>query len=563
MKERKYSKGYEAIKFFETINNSTDLSLRKETLVSSLYYLYYCKLNGNKYVDLKNVSVKDDRITFAESYLYQIEDVLKELFEKYSIEDLKFFAESLLLEWDNLASIKSGDIPTPISISELALKILDVREGEKIADFGSGIGRFLFNLYQSQENSDLTGIELNFSRYIMAQMLNEIITNKKIKFVNADVFYLSDNEEQYDKIFSNYPFSLRTTSSPESQKVILESLGSDTKVAFLDWVFNLLIVKKLKQNGIGVAITTSGSLFNLADKDVRKFFIENGYINTIIKLPVKMFAGTSIGTNLLILSHNNETVRMIDASDICEAGRRFNTFSEENIKDILSLCNANAENSKVITRSEISSNDYNLSTDVYLTEDEELDNDIELETVLLNIRRAAQISASALDELLSDEKTNYGCIMMADVQDNTISNNIKSLSEIPDKFKKFIVKDGDIIISKAPTPNFKAAVYKSEDNRECVANGNMYIISPNTNKIDPYYILAFFNSPLGKKRLNSIATGTVVRSLPVDGLKKIKIPYVGIDEQSQKANLLRKKVIEVCNLKTRLEELSIEMEEVF
>ena len=563
MKERKYSKGYEAIKLFETINNSTDLSLRKETLVSSLYYLYYCKLNGNKYVDLKNVSVKNDRITFAESYLYQIEDVLKELFEKYSIEDLKFFAESLLLEWDNLASIKSGDIPTPISISELALKILDVREVEKIADFGSGIGRFLFNLYQSQENSDLTGIELNFSRYIMAQMLNEIITNKKIKFVNADVFYLLDNEEQYDKIFSNYPFSLRTTSSPESQKVILESLGSDTKVAFLDWVFNLLIVKKLKQNGIGVAITTSGSLFNLADKDVRKFFIENGYINTIIKLPVKMFAGTSIGTNLLILSHNNETVRMIDASDICEAGRRFNTFSEENIKDILSLCNANAENSKVITRSEISSKDYNLSTDVYLTEDEELDNDIELETVLLNIRRAAQISASALDELLSDEKTNYGCIMMADVQDNTISNNIKSLSEIPDKFKKFIVKDGDIIISKAPTPNFKAAVYKSEDNRECVANGNMYIISPNTNKIDPYYILAFFNSPLGKKRLNSIATGTVVRSLPVDGLKKIKIPYVGIDEQSQKANLLRKKVIEVCNLKTRLEELSIEMEEVF
>ena len=96
-----------------------------------------------------------------------------------------------------------------------------------------------------------------------------------------------------------------------------------------------------------------------------------------------------------------------------------------------------------------------------------------------------------------------------------------------------------------------------------VASGNMYIISVNKEKLNPYYLLSFFNSKLGYNRLDALATGSTVRSLPIEGLKNLKIPYISMEEQVTKGEKIRRITHEITELKVQIERKKEEMEEVF
>ena len=57
---------------------------------------------------------------------------------------------------------------------------------------------------------------------------------------------------------------------------------------------------------------TNGSVSNITDMKIKKYFIENGYIETIISLPANLFNSTTIPTTLMVLSKNNKKVRMVE-----------------------------------------------------------------------------------------------------------------------------------------------------------------------------------------------------------------------------------------------------------
>ena len=91
----------------------------------------------------------------------------------------------------------------------------------------------------------------------------------------------------------------------------------------------------------------------------------------------------------------------------------------------------------------------------------------------------------------------------------------------------------------------------------------MYIISVNPEKLNPYYLLSFFNSKLGYYRLDAVATGSTVRSLPIEGLKKLRIPYISLEEQEVKGERFKKITKEIAELKLRIDRKKEEMEEIF
>ena len=58
----------------------------------------------------------------------------------------------------------------------------------------------------------------------------------------------------------------------------------------------------MKESGKAVAIMTNGATWNSSDKKIRKFFIENGYVEAVISLPAKLFNGFAIPTTLIVFS---------------------------------------------------------------------------------------------------------------------------------------------------------------------------------------------------------------------------------------------------------------------
>ena len=47
------------------------------------------------------------------------------------------------------------------------------------------------------------------------------------------------------------------------------------------------------------------ALINSIDTEIRKYFIENGFIEAIISLPERIFFETGIKTSLVVLSRDN------------------------------------------------------------------------------------------------------------------------------------------------------------------------------------------------------------------------------------------------------------------
>ena len=116
------------------------------------------------------------------------------------------------------------------------------------------------------------------------------------------------NNSKYDKIFSNYPFAMRIKEHPSMVHFVQEhpefKLTTSTSA---DWAFNSLIKAKLTNKGKAVVIMPNGPLFKFGpDMEVRKLFIENGYIETVIALPKNIFDYTSIPTTMLVFGKGNK-----------------------------------------------------------------------------------------------------------------------------------------------------------------------------------------------------------------------------------------------------------------
>lgn len=552
--------------YYDTINKAVLTPRRREVIIPSLYFLRTCRLKCKRFVKLQEIDIDNDSLLqFACNELENLDSVLEQLYNEFNESELQEVARDYLSNSENYLSGKAVNYPTPNSIVNLSLRILNPKEKERIADYGSGIGRFTLTCCFVEPKVECVGYEIDLEDFLFSKMLSSIIECENAEFENADIFNAIDPETRFDKIFANYSFGIRATSEEiqNRYKNVSDELKTLYKATSLDWAFNYAIIRHLKENGMGVAITSSGSLFNATDSELRKYFVENGYIKAIVALPEKMFGGTFVKTNLIVFGYKNSVIRMIDATKIYQQGRRFNTLSEDNISEIMDLFSNDSEISRSVSVEEIKAKSYNLDPVAYIRTEIILENDVELQSLIVGIRRAAQIPAPQLDELLTDLSDRYACLMIGDIQDSVIQKSCKSIIEIPEKYHKFILHDGDIILSKAPIPIFKSAVYEAEKNQSVVASGNMYIISVNPEKLNPYYLLSFFNSKLGYNRLDAVATGSTVRSLPIEGLKKLRIPYISMEEQAVKGERFKKITQEITELKLCIDRKKEEMEEVF
>lgn len=138
----------------------------------------------------------------------------------------------------------------------------------------------------------------------------------------------------------------------------------------------------LSPTGTAAIVEFPGVLYRGgAEQKIRKYMIDNNFVDTVIQLPSDLFFGTSIATCILVLKKNktDNNILFIDASEEFVRNTNKNKLSDENINNIITLLkNRESEDNKAYLApyEEIKENDYNISVNSYLkkiTEEEQID----------------------------------------------------------------------------------------------------------------------------------------------------------------------------------------------
>ena len=124
-----------------------------------------------------------------------------------------------------------------------------------------------------------------------------------------------------------------------------------------------------------------------AEQKIRKYLVENNYVDCIIQLPANLFFGTSIATCIMVMKKgkSDNKVLFIDATNECIKVTNNNKLTQENIDNIV---NAYSERNEIeyfvhlASYDEIDEHDYNLSVGLYVesTEQKEMIDIDELES---------------------------------------------------------------------------------------------------------------------------------------------------------------------------------------
>lgn len=485
--------------------------------------------------------------------------------ERVSTEDLLAY----LLAGPVANSPMSGECSTPDGVTSLVCGILDVQVGDLVVDFGSGVGSFLERVARTSGGSRLVGVEFNVDN-VAAARIRAKVSGSGATYELGDMFDYFERaltREKADMVFSNYPWGMRAKhleGRSEYLEKVLKGMSEYGRPTSADWVFNRLLIDSINEDGIAVGIMTNGSAFNGADARVRRYFIENGWIRAAVSLPAGVFSPWSnIGTTLVVLGHGNtEGVRLVDATDLGTKERRGVRLSEGDVQEILARMGADSDKSALAQVDELAEREYTLSANRYLQKEIRLVNPVALKSVVLDVTRGAGLRAKELDELTCTEDTGIRYLNLANIVDGTIDDELPFLKDLDPKLEKYCLETGDLLLSKNGAP-YKVAVAEVPEGQRILANGNLYIVKLDTERVDPYYVAAFLNSPDGKEILARASKGSVIPNLPLSELNKIRIPLESMEKQLRIAAAYQAKLDEIGVLKLRLARARKELVDLF
>ncbi len=287
------------------------------------------------------------------------------------------------------AGKSGGEYFTPQEVSELLTRIavLGKTQVNKVYDPACGSGSLLLKtakiLGADSVSQGFFGQEVNITTYNLCR-INMFLHNVGYdKFDIALGDTLEDpqhwNDEPFDVIVSNPPYSIKWAG--EDNPVLISDprfspAGVLAPKSKADLAFILHSLAWLSSDGVASIVCFPGLLYRGgAEKKIRKYLIDNNFIDCIIQLPSNLFFGTSIATCIMVLKKSKKTndVLFIDASEECIKVTNANKLTEENIANILEVYSKREDKehiAKVVKAEYIGENDYNISVSTYVEKED-------------------------------------------------------------------------------------------------------------------------------------------------------------------------------------------------
>jgi len=534
----------------------------KEDIYPLVYLIRFAQRNRLPLDDAKSIiasasRVDEDVAACLENALERIPpyaslNTLGREIDSLDGETVDAYLEKDPIEYDAFTREES----TPAGIAKLVLDILDIRPGEQVVDFGSGCGTFLETAFKECPSAKFAGVELKRDAVAFAK-IRSFMTGSGILYTRNDMFRFYEKNlagNPVDKAFSNYPWSVRARSFQGTSAYadsIIDSQGEHGRPLSADWMFNQLLVDSLDDDGLAVGVMSNGACCNGTDRRIREYFIKEGFIKSIIALPGGLYPYTTILSTLVVLCPGGARgIRFVDATDLGKKGRRTVSLENDDIETIIERLHNDSDRSRFLSVKEIASMDYDLSAERATRKDIVIPNGVELADIA-SVRRGANLRAAELDALNTDEDTGISYLNLGNISDGAIDDKLPSLTGLDPKFEKYLVKDGDLLISKSGAP-FKIAVARVPEGRRILANGNLYIVHVDRDKINPYYLAAFLMSPLGRESLDRGTVGTSIPNIPVKNLLGIQVPLEDSNRQKSVADAYVDEIDGIKTLKLRL-----------
>lgn len=403
----------------ERVFNHIETSAKGSSSESSFAGLFDdFDVNSNKLGS--TVAKRNERLT---KLLHGVADMNLGDVKDHDIDAFGDAYEYLMTMYASGAGKSGGEFFTPADVSELLTRLGTVGKTEinKVYDPACGSGSLLLKaekvLGKDAVRNGFYGQEINITTYNLCRinMFLHDVGFDKFDIACEDTLTAPQHwgDEPFELIVSNPPYSIKWAGD-DNPLLINDPRFSPAGVlapkSKADLAFIMHSLSWLASNGTAAIVCFPGIMYRGgAEQKIRKYLIDNNFIDCIIQLPGNLFFGTSIATCIMVLKKgkaDNKTL-FIDATGECIKVTNNNKLTQENIERIVETFANRTEEphfSHLAGYGEIAENDYNLSVSAYVEAEDtsEKIDIVKLNAEIKEIVAREQVLRDEIDKIIAE-----------------------------------------------------------------------------------------------------------------------------------------------------------------
>lgn len=289
------------------------------------------------------------------------------------------------------AGKKGGQYFTPADVSELLARLGTIGKTSinKVYDPACGSGSLLLKVEKVLGKDNIEqgffGQEIDLTTYNLCR-INMFLHNidfDKFNIAREDTLISPQHwdDQPFELIVSNPPFSVPWEGNNNSVLINdprFSPAGVLAPASKGDMAFIMHSLAWLASNGTAAIVCFPGIMYRGgAEQKIRKYLVDNNYIDTIIQLPSNLFLNVTISVNIMLLkkSKADNAILFVDAAKEFVKVTKNNRLSDENIRRIVSAVAARKDEqyfSCLVPNETVGSkeNNYNLSVSTYVEQED-------------------------------------------------------------------------------------------------------------------------------------------------------------------------------------------------
>ena len=331
--------------------------------------------------------------------------------------------EYLMTMYASNAGKSGGEFFTPADVSELLTRLGTVGKTQvnKVYDPACGSGSLLLKalkvLGKDAVKIGFFGQEINITTYNLCRI------NMFLHDVGFDKFSIQCedtltqpkhwDDEPFELIVSNPPYSIKWAGDDDPLLINdprFSPAGVLAPRSKADLAFIMHALSWLAPNGAAAIVCFPGIMYRGgAEQKIRRYLVDNNYVDCIIQLPANLFFGTTIATCIMVMKKGKQdnSILFIDASAQCVKVTNNNRLTPENIdtivetfttrKDVQYLC-------RLVPYDEVKAQGYNLSVSTYVQQEDKREkiDIVKLNAEIRKIVAREQALRDAIDKIIAE-----------------------------------------------------------------------------------------------------------------------------------------------------------------
>lgn len=297
--------------------------------------------------------------------------------------------EYLMTMYASNAGKSGGEFFTPADVSVLLTRLGTVGKTKinKVYDPACGSGSLLLKvekiLGRDSVINGFFGQEINITTYNLCRinMFLHDIGFDKFDIACEDTLTNPQHwdDEPFELIVSNPPYSIKWAGD-DNPLLINDPRFSPAGVlapkSKADLAFIMHALSWLAPNGTAAIVCFPGIMYRGgAEQKIRKYLVDNNFVDCIIQLPSNLFFGTSIATSIMVMKRgkSDNKILFIDATNQCVKVTNNNKLLPEHIDTIVDAFTKREDVDylcKLIDYDEIKRQNYNLSVSTYVEQED-------------------------------------------------------------------------------------------------------------------------------------------------------------------------------------------------